>query len=83
MTTLEAIRRTLHFRGRGTSAIDKTAVAPVAIARLGLEGDAVADPSITRPEMAVHHHDHYPMWRDFPAIPSPGGGAFGEIVATG
>ncbi|MCH2487017.1 MAG: MOSC domain-containing protein, partial [Erythrobacter sp.] len=91
-TTLTAlcIGQPTPFRGEERSAIDKHAVeGPVAIRRLGLEGDAVADPKHHGgPEMAVHHypHDHYPMWRDFLGGHDllERGGAFGEnIVAEG
>ena len=55
------------FRGEESSAIDKHPVeGRVAIGRLGVAGDAVADHKHHGgPEMAVHHypHDHYPMWR--------------------
>ena len=78
------------FRGDETSAIDKHPVeGRVAIGRLGVAGDAVADRKHHGgPEMAVHHypHDHYPMWRDVLGghrlLERPA--AFGEnIVATG
>lgn len=90
--TLEAIciGQPKPFRGEEASAIDKHAVAgPVAIHKLGLDGDAVADPKHHGgPEMAVHHypHDHYPMWREFLGGHDllERGGVFGEnIVAKG
>ena len=78
------------FRGDETSAIDKHPVeGRVAIGRLGVAGDAVADHKHHGgPEMAVHQypHDHYPMWRDVlgghELLERPA--AFGEnIVAAG
>jgi len=80
--------RPVPFRGGERSAIAKRpAAGPVALGRLGLEGDEQADKvHHGGPDMAVHHYpyDHYPFWEvalgghDLLAAP----GAFGENIST-
>lgn len=74
--------------GPETSAIGKTArQGPVAVGRLGLEGDEQADLAVHGgPDKAIHHYpfDHYPFWRALvpgqPLLDAPG--AFGENIST-
>jgi MOSC domain-containing protein YiiM len=69
-----------------TSAIGKIPVAgPLAVGRLGIQGDAQADLSVHGGiDKAIHHYprDHYPFWRErverFPDKP----GTFGENIST-
>lgn len=60
--------RGVPFRGEERSAIAKTPLeGPVAIRKLGLDGDTQADPvHHGGPDMAVHHYplDHHSHWRE-------------------
>lgn len=74
--------------GAETSAIGKAPQAgPVAVGKLGLEGDEQADLAVHGgPDKAIHHYpfDHYPFWRGLiagqPLLDAPG--AFGENIST-
>lgn len=74
--------------GPETSAIGKAPrKGPVAVGKLGLEGDEQADLTVHGgPDKAIHHYpyDHYPFWRGLIAgqrlLDAPG--AFGENVST-
>lgn len=76
------------FRGEDYSAIGKRPVSGrVRVGRLGLEGDAVADPiHHGGPDKAIHLYpqDHYPFWRErkpgHTLLDAPG--AFGENIAS-
>src|SRR5690606_7025845 len=80
--------RGVPFRGEERSAIAKTPLeGPVAIRKLGLEGDTQADPvHHGGPDMAVHHYplDHHSHWREeigeYELLDDPG--AFGSNLSV-
>ena len=69
-----------------TSAIWKTPLpGPVRVTRLGVEGDAVADPRVHGgPDQALLMYDgeHYPRWRAEWGVTELGAGAFGENLTV-